>query len=134
MFTTIVWLMIVVSVFMVIIVLVQRSKGGGLNQSFASQQQIMGVRKSTDFVEKATWTLACLLLVFSLLSVAFMPSAVMGPVGDSGLDQLLENRNANAPQGVPSFDAQAPVEAGQAGASAENPAEPAPQAEPVGAE
>lgn len=134
MFTTIVWLMIVVSVFMVIIVLVQRSKGGGLNQSFASQQQIMGVRKSTDFVEKATWTLACLLLVFSLLSVAFMPSAVMGPVGDSGLDQLLENRNANAPQGVPSFDAQAPAEAGQDGASVENPAEPAPQAEPVGAE
>lgn len=134
MFTTIVWLMIVVSVFMVIIVLVQRSKGGGLNQSFASQQQIMGVRKSTDFVEKATWTLACLLLVFSLLSVAFMPSSVMGPVGDSGLDQLLENRSANTQQGVPAFDAQAPVEAGQAGASAENPAEPAPQAEPEGAE
>lgn len=133
MFTTIVWLMIVVSVFMVIIVLVQRSKGGGLNQSFASQQQIMGVRKSTDFVEKATWTLACLLLVFSLLSVAFMPSAVVGPVGDSGLDQLLENRNANT-QGVPSFDAQAPVEAGQAGATAENPVTPAPQAQPGGAE
>lgn len=134
MFTTIVWLMIVVSVFMVIIVLVQRSKGGGLNQSFASQQQIMGVRKSTDFVEKATWTLACLLLVFSLLSVAFMPSAVMGPVGDSGLDQLLENRNANTQQGVPSFDAQAPVEAGQTESPADDSASPAPQAQSEGAE
>lgn len=100
--------MIIVSVFMVIIVLVQRSKGGGLNQSFASQTQIMGVRKSTDFVEKATWTLAALLFVFSLVSVAFMPSGVQGATQDAGLDQLLENRGANTQGAAPSFDAQAP--------------------------
>ncbi len=102
--------MIIVSVFMIIIVLVQRSKGGGLNQSFASQTQIMGVRKSTDFVEKATWTLAALLFVFSLVSVAFLPSGEQGVAQDSGLDQLLENRSANT-QGsaAPSFDAQAPA-------------------------
>lgn len=100
--------MIIVSVFMIIIVLVQRSKGGGLNQSFASQTQIMGVRKSTDFVEKATWTLAVLLFVFSLVSVAFMPSRDQGVTQDSGLDQLLENRSANTQGAAPSFDAQAP--------------------------
>ncbi len=100
--------MIIVSVFMIIIVLVQRSKGGGLNQSFASQTQIMGVRKSTDFVEKATWTLAALLFVFSLVSVAFIPSGVQGATQDSGLDQLLENRSANTQGAAPSFDAQAP--------------------------
>lgn len=105
MFLTIVWLMIIVSVFMVIIVLVQRSKGGGLNQSFASQQQIMGVRKSTDFVEKATWTLATLLLLFAVASVAFMPTANQGPIQDSGLNEILENRSVNTQQ-APAFDAQ----------------------------
>ena len=96
MFNVVVWLMLFVSVFMILIVLVQRSKGGGLNQSFASQTQIMGVRKSTDFVEKATWTLACLLLVFSLASVAVFPTGVAH--SESGLDQILENKAGNAAQ------------------------------------
>lgn len=108
MFDVVVWLMLVISVFMIIIVLVQRSKGGGLNQSFASQAQIMGVRKSTDFVEKATWTLACLLFIFSLSSVAVFPEAQTRQ--DGGLDQLLENKAANQAQQAPAFDAQAPAE------------------------
>jgi len=114
--------MIIVSVFMVIIVLVQRSKGGGLNQSFASQQQIMGVRKSTDFVEKATWVLAALMLVFSLVSVAFKPAAVQGVINDSGLDQILENRSVNTQQAAPSFDAQ-PAQQESAPESQPEPAE-----------
>ena len=122
MFLTIVWLMIIVSVFMVLIVLVQRSKGGGLNQSFASQQQIMGVRKSTDFVEKATWVLAALMLVFSLVSVAFKPAAVQGVINDSGLDQILENRSVNTQQAAPSFDAQ-PAQQESAPESQPEPAE-----------
>ena len=122
MFLTIVWLMIIVSVFMVIIVLVQRTKGGGLNQSFASQQQIMGVRKSTDFVEKATWVLAALMLVFSLVSVAFKPAAVQGVINDSGLDQILENRSVNTQQAAPSFDAQ-PAQQESAPESQPEPAE-----------
>ncbi len=122
MFLTIVWLMIIVSVFMVIIVLVQRSKGGGLNQSFASQQQIMGVRKSTDFVEKATWVLAALMLVFSLVSVAFKPAAVQGVINDSGLDQILENSSVNTQQAAPSFDAQ-PAQQESAPESQPEPAE-----------
>lgn len=120
MFDVVVWLMLVISVFMIIIVLVQRSKGGGLNQSFASQAQIMGVRKSTDFVEKATWTLAALLFVFSLSSVAAFPERAAKQ--DGGLDQLLENKAANqAAQQAPAFDAQAP-----AAQPAEAPAESAP--------
>lgn len=129
MFDVVVWLMLVVSVFMIIIVLVQRSKGGGLNQSFASQTQIMGVRKSTDFVEKATWTLAGLLLFFSLAAVAVFPSFYAQE--DNSLDQLLENKMNNQTQQAPSFDAQAPAEidaeALQAPAADEAPA----QAEPA---
>ncbi len=119
MFNVVVWLMLFVSVFMILIVLVQRSKGGGLNQSFASQAQIMGVRKSTDFVEKATWTLACLLLVFSLASVAVFPTGVSH--SESGLDQILENKAGNTAP-APAFDAQSADDQQPAEAPAEAPA------------
>lgn len=66
-------LIIVVCILMVLIVLVQNSKGGGLASNFAGSNQIMGVRKTADFLEKATWTLAVSLLVLSLLASLTMP-------------------------------------------------------------
>jgi len=54
------------------IVLIQESKGGGLASSFSSSNQIMGVRKTTDFLEKATWILAVAMVVLSIVSAAFV--------------------------------------------------------------
>ncbi|MDR1337144.1 MAG: preprotein translocase subunit SecG [Tannerella sp.] len=51
-------LILIASVFLILIVLVQNSKGGGLASGFSSSNQYMGVRKTTDFLEKATWGLA----------------------------------------------------------------------------
>ncbi len=59
---------IIVCVLLILVVLVQNSKGGGISSNFSADNQIMGARRGTDFIEKATWTLAILLLVFSLLS------------------------------------------------------------------
>lgn len=59
---------IIVCVLLILVVLVQNSKGGGISSNFSAANQIMGARRGTDFIEKATWTLAILLLVFSLLS------------------------------------------------------------------
>jgi len=61
-------LIIITSILIVLIVLVQNSKGGGLASNFASSGQLMGVKKETDFLEKATWTLAIALVFFCLLS------------------------------------------------------------------
>lgn len=61
-------LILIVCILLTLIVLVQNSKGGGLASNFSSSNQYMGVRKTTDFLEKATWTLASALLVFSLLA------------------------------------------------------------------
>ncbi|HHU46800.1 MAG TPA: preprotein translocase subunit SecG [Bacteroidales bacterium] len=47
-------------------VLIQDSKGGGLASNFASSNQIMGVRKTTDFLEKATWSLAAGIMILCL--------------------------------------------------------------------
>ena len=68
MYTFIVILILIVSVFLAVVVLVQNSKGGGLAANFAAPNQIMGVRKTTDFLEKLTWGLAIALVVLSLIA------------------------------------------------------------------
>ena len=78
MYSVFVILAVVVAVLLAFIVLIQESKGGGLASSFASSNQIMGVRKTTDMVEKATWTLAALLVVFSICSVFALPRTSHG--------------------------------------------------------
>ena len=66
-------LIVLVSVLICGIVLIQNSKGGGLAAGFASSNQIMGVRKTTDFLEKATWTLAALIVVVSIAAAYSIP-------------------------------------------------------------
>lgn len=60
-------LVFIVAVLLILVILVQNPKGG-LASNFSSSNQVMGVRKTTDFLEKATWTLGIALLVFSVLS------------------------------------------------------------------
>ena len=67
-------LSVIVSVLLIIVVLVQKSKGGGLSSSFAGSNQIMGVRRTTDFVEKTTWTLAGIVCVLAILSAFVQPT------------------------------------------------------------
>lgn len=64
-------LIVLVCILLILVVLVQNSKGGGLASSFSSSNQVMGVRKTADFLEKATWTLAIALLALSLISTAY---------------------------------------------------------------
>jgi len=66
-------LILITCVLMILIVLVQNSKGGGLVSTFASSNQFMGVRKTSDFLEKATWTLAVALLILSFVASASIP-------------------------------------------------------------
>ena len=67
-------LILIASIFLILIVLVQNSKGGGLSSGFSSTNQIMGVRKTTDFLEKATWSLAGAVVILSIVAAAFLPS------------------------------------------------------------
>lgn len=72
MYTLFVILAVIVAVLLALVVLIQESKGGGLASSFASSNQIMGVRKTTDFIEKATWTLAGVLVLLSVVSTLLL--------------------------------------------------------------
>ncbi len=73
MFILVTVLIMIAALVLALIVLVQNGKGGGLAANFASQNQVMGVRKTTDFLEKATWFLAGAMIVFCLLSSALIP-------------------------------------------------------------
>ena len=68
-FTIFLILIVIVAFLLVVVIMVQNPKGGGLSSSFGGGgQQIGGVKKTGDFLDKSTWTLATLLLVLILLS------------------------------------------------------------------
>ena len=64
-------LIVIAAILLTLLVLVQNSKGGGLAAGFASGNQVMGAPKTADFLEKATWTLVALIVVFSIAAVGF---------------------------------------------------------------
>jgi len=78
MYTFLSVLIIVISILLILIVLVQNSKGGGLASNFGQGNQVMGVKKTADFLEKATWALAITLLVVCLVASMAMPSRQSG--------------------------------------------------------
>lgn len=67
-------LTIIACIFLTLVVLIQNPKGGGIAANFVAPQQIMGAKRSTDVVEKATWVLAIILISFSLASNFFRPT------------------------------------------------------------
>ena len=110
MYTLITVLIIVVCILLVMIVLIQDSKGGGLGSSFGASNQIIGVKRTADFVEKATWGLAVALLVLSLGVNLFIPRNTTETTGvGSRIDEQIED--AVVPTQMPNFD-QVPVEGG----------------------
>lgn len=108
MFVFISVLIFIVAILLVLIVLVQNSKGGGLAANFSASNQVMGVRKTADFLEKTTWTLAASLMVLSLLASAAIPRGE-GEVERSIIEQEMDRR-VDPSQGLPSFPVQEPGE------------------------
>ena len=101
MITLITILIVAVCIFLILIVLVQNSKGGGLAANFSASNQIMGVRKTADFLEKATWTLAGSLVLLCIIAALVLPSSGVSNANQSILDNQIEN--AADPSTVPSF-------------------------------
>ena len=73
MYTFIVILILIVCVALALAVLVQNSKGGGLAANFSAPNQVLGVRKTTETIEKITWGLAIALVVLSLAATTAIP-------------------------------------------------------------
>lgn len=115
MYLLLVILMLIASVLMCFIVLIQNSKGGGLASGFSSSNQIMGVRKTTDFLEKATWGLAVFMVIASITSAYVVPTS-SHKSGDVIMEQAQQEEKTN-PYNMP---------VGTAAPQAETPATTAP--------
>ncbi len=100
-------LIFIVSVLIIIIVLIQNAKGGGLASNFAGSNQIMGVRRTADFLEKATWTLAGTLLFLSIVASMSIPRQT-----DNPNKSVIEDKIMNMPgkSETPVLPTQAPVQ------------------------
>ena len=97
---------LIVSALMMLVVLVQNSKGGGLVSNLSSSNQILGVRKTTDFLEKATWTLAIILVLLCLVSSLSIPKNGVG-VGtqvDTEMRQQIEKTRAPTDYQMPAAE------------------------------
>jgi preprotein translocase subunit SecG len=97
-------LVILACVFQIMIVLVQNSKGGGLAANFTSAGQTMGVRKTADFLEKSTWTLAGAILILCVVATATIPRG--STEGHSRIENQIQN--AVDPNAIPTLPTAVP--------------------------
>jgi preprotein translocase subunit SecG len=100
MYGLIISIIIFICILLILIVLVQNPKGGGLASSFSSSNQFMGVKRTADFIEKATWGFAAGLLLLSVI-------ATMLPRGNnesrqSRIQDQIEN-TAIDPERLPAY-------------------------------
>ena len=122
-------LILIASVLLVGVVLIQKSKGGGLAANVSGYNQFAGVKRTTEFVEKATWGLAIFICVLSIAS-AFVqaPSIVQG----APQIKKLPTTETQAPafgteaEGEQKAAAQAPAQDAQKAPAAQAPATTAP--------
>jgi preprotein translocase subunit SecG len=88
----------------ILIVLVQNSKGGGLAANFTSAGQSMGIRKTADFLEKSTWTLAIAILLLCVVATATIPRG--GETQRSRIENQIQN--AVDPDAIPTLPSATP--------------------------
>ena len=69
--------------FLMLIVLIQNPKGGGVDSTFGGQgaNQMFGAARSTDFIEKLTWGLAISLFVLSIITAIIVSNSAGAGTG-----------------------------------------------------
>ena len=90
-------LVIIASVVLGLIVLVQNPKGGGLSSSFGGfGNQIMGVKQTTDVLEKGTWLFAAIVGILCIVSPAFIPKDGAGAAPNKELQENINTKPEKA--------------------------------------
>ena len=118
-------LIFLASILLIGVVLIQKSKGGGLAASASNYNQFMGVKKTTDFVEKATWGLAIFICVLSIAT----PFISKPTIVSANKKITLEDMKAQQEQKAPQFPTQQAAPTQEQAPAAEAPAAPAAPAE-----
>jgi preprotein translocase subunit SecG len=95
MYTLLVALEILVSVLLVVVVLMQNSKGGGLAGSFGGGNigTVFGVRRTSDFLTRATTVLATTFIVLTLvINIFFLPGK-----GQTSKESIIQSGQTSLP-------------------------------------
>jgi preprotein translocase subunit SecG len=100
MYGLIIGIILFVCILLVLIILVQNPKGGGLASGFSSSNQFMGVKRTADFIEKATWGFAAGLFLLSVLATMLPRNS--GESNQSKIQDQIEN-TAIDPERLPSY-------------------------------
>ena len=103
----IIGIIVAVAVILVLIVLAQNSKGGGLSGTFGgSGSQVMGAKRTSDFLEKLTWGLAGAILLLSLGANLIKPEVqnFNSPNVEAASGKTTVNPNAGGEQTVPATE------------------------------
>ena len=92
MLALIVTLITITAILLVLIVLAQNSKGGGLSSQFggSGSSQLMGVKRTTDLLEKITWGLAIALVVLTLATNLIIKDPVSDSISSPNVDRAQE--------------------------------------------
>lgn len=110
MYTAITILIILTCVLLVLVVLVQNPKGGGISSGLIGSGQVMGVKKTTDFIERLTWGLALSLVVLCLIAGLTLPNKDVRGLGTTMQEQV---DNSGAPLPVQKQPTTAPSQPAQ---------------------
>ena len=115
MFGAIITLAIIIAVLLIIVVLAQNPKGGGLSAQFGGSgaSQLMGVKKTTDFLEKATWVLAITLMGLAMSSKLSFQSGQTGVTSPS-IERALEQNTLPPIDGLEGLGDEIPADDGTA--------------------
>lgn len=112
MLTTISILIFLACCLLVLAVLIQNPKGGGLASGFQAGSQVMGVRRTADFLEKATWGLASAIIVLSIAYTTLSKGATPAD-GTSGETSTTKEKagemNTTQPAATPLQNTPAPA-------------------------
>ncbi|MBK6344219.1 MAG: preprotein translocase subunit SecG [Flavobacteriales bacterium] len=87
MYTAVTVIILIICGLLALVVLAQNPKGGGLAAGFTGAQQIGGVQRTADFLEKATWSLSGALMVLCLISAGIQTNAKAGSKLDDPIEQ-----------------------------------------------
>ena len=90
-------LIVIAAILLTLLVLVQKSKGGGLASSFATGNQVMGAPKTAEFLEKASWTLIAVIVVLSVVAVGFSKGQDADPSESAIKEQVQQAAEQMAP-------------------------------------
>ncbi len=105
MYTVITVFLIIICLLLALVVLVQNSKGGGLAAGFSSSNQVMGVRRTTDVLEKLTWGMAIALMVFSITGTMMQPKNNVETQAASAIQEQIDNAALPTGQQLPPLPA-----------------------------